>query len=609
MTTVFELNATDLHFAEFIQREAGIAPDWFRLTVSLASNAVGNGNICLNLADIAGKVIQVDGWDRSLPALTEMRERLSGIPVVGSPGEFRPLVLDAHGRLYLYRYWKYERELVRIILEKASLPVCALDEPLLGAGVGRLFPGTPGDEIDWQKVAALGALWKRFCVISGGPGTGKTSTVVKILALLLEQAKGETLHIALAAPTGKSAARLKESIRLMKEKLDCSAEVKSLIPEDVTTIHRLLGVRAGSVRFRYSEENLLPFSVVIVDEASMVALPLMAKLALALKPETRVILLGDRDQLASVEAGAALGDICGGDRPEPFSPGFRSFVGRVAGEKLPVITADNCDRFPYDSLTVLKKNYRFAAESGIGGAARAVNAGDGGSALRLLKDEGRHDIRWQDAPAPDQLKRALAERIVAGYSPYRAATTPEEALRLFDGFRVLTALRQGPYGVTGVNAIVEEILAEKGLIERHNRWYPGRPVMITVNDYNLKLFNGDIGIVFPDLEADGNTRVFFPAPDGGVRKVAPVRLPAHDTVYAMTIHKSQGSEFDRILMLLPEHDSEALTRELIYTGLTRAKRSVEIWGDQEVFRTAVSRRVERTSGLREALWGVVPGEL
>ena len=603
MTTLFELNATDLHFADFIQREAGEAPDWFRLTASLASNAVGNGNICLNLAEIAGSVIQVDGRDRSLPGLSEMREVLAELPVVGSPGEFRPLVLDGDGRLYLYRYWKYERDLVRIILEKASLPAGDLDEALLGAGVGRLFPRTPAEEVDWQKVAALGALRKRFCVISGGPGTGKTSTVVKILALLLEQAKGETMHMALAAPTGKSAARLKESIRLMKEKLDCSPEVKRQIPENVTTIHRLLGVQSGSVRSRYSEENRLPFSVIIVDEASMVALPLMAKLAMAARADARIILLGDRDQLASVEAGAALGDICGGGRPESFSRGFQSFVARVAGEQVPATEAANTDRFPYDCLTVLKKNYRFAADSGIGGAARAVNAGEGVRALQLLKDEGRGDIRWQDAPAPEQLKKSLAGRIVAGYSSYLAAATAEEALQLFDGFRVLTALRQGPYGVTGINAIVEEILAEKGLIERHNRWYSGRPVMITVNDYNLKLFNGDIGIVLPDPEADGNPRVFFPSLEGGVRKVPPVRLPAHDTVYAMTIHKSQGSEFNRILMLLPEHDSGALTRELIYTGLTRAKSAVEIWGGEEVFRAAVSRKVDRMSGLREALWG------
>ena len=603
MTTTFELTATDRYCADFLCREAGAVPEWFWLAAALASQAVGLGNICLDLTRVAGRDLLVDAEPRRLPEFPELRSALSQLPVVGQPGEFRPLVLDGDGRLYLYRYWQYERTLVQSILEKAALPVGSLDEPLLSAGVARLFPGGDEGETDWQKVAALTALWSRFSVISGGPGTGKTSTVVKILALILEQAGGERVRIALAAPTGKSAARLKESIRGMKAKLDCSEGVRAQIPEEVTTLHRLLGVRSGSVRFRHNRENRLPFGVVIVDEASMVALPLMAKLAAALEPGARVILLGDRDQLASVEAGAALGDICGGGRAEPYSRGFQEFVARVAGEALSATATGEGKGFPNDSLTVLKKNYRFPEESGIGGAARAVNAGDGARALELLKDPGQIDLGWKPAPAPEQLQKALTDMIIAGYSPDLAAGTPEEALKLFDAFRVLTALRQGPYGVAGVNATVEGILAEHGLIERGNRWYPGRPVMVTVNDYNLKLFNGDIGIVLPDPEAGGAPRVCFPSPDGGVRRVPPVRLPAHDTVFAMTIHKSQGSEFDRLLMLLPATDSEALSRELIYTGLTRAKSAAEIWGDEDVFRAAVSRRVERASGLREALWG------
>jgi exodeoxyribonuclease V alpha subunit len=205
-------------------------------------------------------------------------------------------------------------------------------------------------------------------------------------------------------------------------------------------------------------------------------------------------------------------------------------------------------------------------------------------------------------PTPDRLRKALSGTVVAGYGAYLAAGSPAEALERFDAFRVLCALRQGPYGIAGINAIVENILAERGLIDLHSRWYHGRPVMITVNDYNLKLFNGDVGIVFPDPEAGGAPRVFFPAPDGGVRKISPVRLPPHETVYAMTIHKSQGSEFDRVLILLPGHDSEVLTRELIYTGITRAKAEAEIWGDEEIFVTAVSRKIDRKSGLRNALW-------
>jgi len=594
----FELTAIDRHFAAFIRRETVDAPPSLLPVVSLTSNVVGNGSICLNLADIAGRDIVVDGAELRLPEVDQLKSELSGTGVVGSPGHFKPLVLDDNGRLYLYRYWQYERNLARTILAKAAHAAFDIDEVLLSEGVARLFPGGAEGETDWQKIAALAAVRKGFCVISGGPGTGKTSTVVKIIALLLEQAKGGSLRIALAAPTGKSAARLKESIRLMKEKLDCSAEVKALIPEEVTTIHRLLGVRKDSVRFRHGEDNLLPHDVVIVDEASMVALPLMAKLAVALKKDVRIILLGDRDQLASVEAGAALGDICGGGRQEPFSAGFVEHVNRVAGEK---IAADPSGTAPLplaDSLVVLKRNYRFAADSGIGAVARAVNAGDGTGAIDLLKAGNN----WHDIPAADSLKKSLVSRVIAGYGAYLATVSPVEALQRFDGFRMLCALRQGLYGVSGVNALVEEILAGKGLIDTRSRWYPGRPVMITVNDYHLKLFNGDVGIVLPDPGSEGALRVWFPDSEGGVRSVSPVRLPAHETVYAMTVHKSQGSEFDRVLMLLPCHDSEALTRELIYTGLTRAKSDVEVWGSEEVFGAAVSRRIERKSGLRDALW-------
>ncbi|HIJ94569.1 MAG TPA: exodeoxyribonuclease V subunit alpha [Desulfuromonadales bacterium] len=601
----YELTALDRHFAAFIRREAAHAPACLELVAALVSHAVGNGNICLNLSECAAAELTLDDHDYQLPELKEMLEQLAASGVVGFPGEFKPLVLDADGRLYLYRYWKYESDLARIIQDKSAIPVCDLDENLLARAVRRLFPVTADDGIDWQQVAALAALKKKFCVISGGPGTGKTSTVVKILALLLEQAPGSRLRIALAAPTGKAAARLKESIRRMKDALECSAGIKAQIPEDVTTIHRLLGVRSGSVRFRHTADNQLPHDVVIIDEASMVALPLMAKLVVAIRNDARLILLGDRDQLASVEAGAVLGDICGTGRSTRYSQGFADFVSRVTGYTV----ADRADcgdsGHLSDALVVLQRTYRFGADSSIGAISRAVNAGEGRQACAILKDESCSGSRWQVIPRPDRLKNALAEIIVTGYGRYLSAGSPVEALRLFDSFRILCALRQGPYGVSGMNALVEDVLAAKGLIDHHTRWYPGRPVMITVNDYTMKLFNGDIGIVMPDPEHDDTPRVWFPAVEGGVRSVSPVRVPAHETVYAMTVHKSQGSEFERVLLLLPDHDSDALARELIYTGITRAKQDVEVWADEEVFVAAVSRRVDRKSGLAAALWGDV----
>jgi exodeoxyribonuclease V alpha subunit len=597
----FELSAIDRHFAAFICRQTGNSGSWLRLVVSLASNSVYSGHICLNLAELAGREILVDGELHKLPAIDVLQRSLADTGVIGKPGDLQPLVLDGEGRLYLYRYWKYERDLAGIILGKAAAVSDTLDGSLLKEGLDRLFPDTDG--CDWQQIAAVAALRKRFCVISGGPGTGKTSTVVKIIVLLLEQAKGAQLRIAMAAPTGKSAARLGESVRLMKEKLHCSAEIRSLIPDGISTIHRLLGSMGGSVRFRYSADNLLPFDVVIVDEASMVALPLMAKLTGALKSEARLILLGDRDQLASVEAGAVLGDICGAGRNEPFSTEFADYLAKVTGcGQIPVEPSVSTPPSLCDSLVILKKNYRFGDLSGIGEVGRAVNSGAGETALALLREELRRDVDWHDVPGPDALKKELVDTVGTGYRSYLAAATPAEALRLFDEYRILCALRQGPYGVEGINSLVEGILAAKGLINTGSRWYKGRPVMITVNDYNLKLFNGDVGIIFPDPESGGNPRAYFPTPDGGVRKISPVRLPAHETVYAMTIHKSQGSEFERILLLLPAHDSEVITRELIYTGITRAKSAVVIWGDGQIFAAAVARKIERNSGLKDALW-------
>lgn len=593
----FELTAIDRHFADFIcrQTEQGL-----RSIVALASNAVGNGHVCLNLAEIASQEVVIDGKTEQLPPLDELCTMLEHCPAIGKPGEFTPLVLDISNRLYLYRYWQYEKNLVTILLDKLSAPAYPVDKQLLSSVMGRLFPSAQTDGVDWQKVAGLSAVQKKFCVISGGPGTGKTSTIVKIIALLLELAQDDTLKIALAAPTGKAANRLQEFLATSQESLNCPEEIKRLMPTEVVTIHRLLGPRRKSGRFRHNADNPLPFDVVIVDEASMVALPLLAKLVVALEENARFILLGDKDQLASVEAGAVLGDICG-DGDMTFTDDFSSLLATVSDEKLPV--ADSSHPVPLvDSLVVLRKNYRFGAANDIVTLSQAVNTGKADEAQRTLLNGNHSELSWRDIMRPELVKKELGDLILDGYRDYLRARSPEESLLLFDQFRILCALRQGPYGVVTINKFVEEILAAHRLIEPHNRWYHGRPIMITSNDYNLKLFNGDIGIVLADPDVNGEMRVFFSKAEGGTRKIAPVRLPAHETVFAMTVHKSQGSEFDQILFLLPGHDSEILTRELIYTGITRAKNRVEIWGDRELFCTGVSRRISRVSGLKEALW-------
>lgn len=594
-----ELRSIDRHFADFICRESGGARPELWLVAALLSSAVGRGDVCLELGDVAGRELPEGGEPDALPAADRLAALLRESPAVGTPGEARPLVLDPAGRLYLHRYWSYEQELARLVREKAAAaePLC---EATLREGLSRLFPGSGGDGTDWQAVAAVAALRRRLCIISGGPGTGKTSTVVKILALMIEQQPCRGFRIALAAPTGKAAARLKDSIHRMKDRLPCRPEVREQIPSEVATIHRLLGTVRGSVRFRHGADNPLPHDVVIVDEASMVDLPLMAKLVSALRDDARLILLGDREQLASVEAGAVLGDLCGAGRQDACSPDFCRLVRRVSGARLQEARGTGTGPALGDSLVILRKNYRFQSGSGIGELAAALNAGNGDDALALLRSDAAPGIVWRDLPDRASLKQALAVEIVEGYRHYLAAPDAGEALSRFDAFRVLCALREGPCGVAGITHLIEEILAENRLIDRRSHWYRGRPVIVTANDYGMKLFNGDVGIVFPDGQT-GLPRVCFPAGDGGVRSVSPVRLPAHETVYAMTVHKCQGSEFGRVLMILPDRDAAVMTRELLYTGITRAVREVAIWGTPEVFVAAAARKIRRSSGLADAL--------
>ncbi len=595
-----ELRTIDYKFADFICRntDPGIKAILWHVT-ALLSLAVGKGNICLLLADIAASDYSINGSEFSIPEEKELVSVLTSSPVVGTPGDFSPLILDEKGRIYLHRYWRYEQELARIILEMASSTE-SLSEERLRSSLDRLFPSKDKNETDWQAVAAVAALRKRFCLISGGPGTGKTSTVVRIIAMLIEQYPEKNLRIALAAPTGKAAVRLKESILKTKESLESTDDIRQRIPSDVSTIHRLLGTIPGSVTFRYNSENPMPFDLLVVDEASMLDLPLISKLVTALKKDSRLILIGDRDQLASVEAGAVLGDISGNGRPELFSPGFCKLFADLTGKTLSAASSDEKDIWLADTMVLLKRNYRFKADSGIGLLATAINIGDGRKALDLLDDATLPGISWSSAPPPDQLKSFIKEQIIDGYIYYLNAETVEEALSRFDSFRLLSALREGPFGVTGITALVEEILSEHGLINRCSRFYKGRPVVVTANDYGMKLFNGDIGLIFPD--EDGRPKACFPDPGGGVRWISPYRLPEHETVFAMTVHKSQGSEFDDILMFLPDHAASLLSRELIYTGITRARKSVSIIGERELFVAAAARRIERKSGLEDALW-------
>ena len=560
------LSALDLHLAKFLHRLAPPHHDYILLSVAMTSHAVAQGHICLDLAVYANQPFPQFSQDAvtpiACPDLNNWIKELRTNSIVGHPGEFKPLILH-NNYLYFYRYWQYEQQLAQHI--RQHLQNAPVDFVRLDAGLQRLF--ATSDEL--QQLAARRAVEQNFCIISGGPGTGKTSTVVKILALLLEQ--NPKLRIAVAAPTGKAAARLQEVISKYKQSLDCAPAIKQAIPQQSYTIHRLLGAY-DNTHFKFNINNQLPYDVIVVDEASMIDLALMTKLAAAIAPTARWILLGDKDQLASVEAGTILGDLC---------------------------APADVDATLQQNIVLLKKSYRFQRDSGIGQLALAVKQGDSHQAIHIIHQEKYADIIWHELNSVETQQKNLLHQILQQLEPYFSSKEPEQILEIFGQFRVLCAVRQGFYGVERVNRLIEQELSVHKRITSGYRWYHRCPVMITRNDYSLKLFNGDIGIIL--WNKNGELMTYFSDGQGGIRAFAPQRLPEHETVYAMTIHKSQGSEFDKVLMLLPNQLSALLTRELIYTGLTRAKRQIDIWANTEIFEQAIRRKIYRHSGLRENL--------
>lgn len=594
------LRNIDYYFAEHLDALSNGNEPLVPLAAALVSQTVGSGNICVDLKSIAGKVAltREDGTGGiAVPPIDQLVIALKGSDVVGAPGAEAPLILDEVDRLYLGRYWWYEQQVAEALLARAkAVEPEAIHMDLLKGSLQRMFPAVPG-ETDWQMVAAAMAVLRRFAVISGGPGTGKTRTVTSILALLLEQAGSTLIRIALTAPTGKAVARLSESIRLAKPTIDCSEAVLQRIPEEATTIHRLLGIRPGKIEPRYHVANPLHIDLLVVDEASMIDLPLMARLLAALPAHARLIMLGDKNQLASVEAGSVFADISGDDAGRDYSAAFTAQLNAATGQALEL--EGKGEGFG-DSVALLRKSYRFTGEKGIGPLARAINAGESDSALALLKD-GQDGVIYQTIGA-DDIQARLVTQVSDSYVGTFASNSPREALERFNVFRILCAVRSGPLGVEQVNLSVEEILRAKGLIQAKGEFYQGRPVMVTRNDYSLGLFNGDVGIIWPDPEAGGALRGWFILPDNTMKRVLPSRLPGHETAFAMTVHKSQGSEFERVLMLLPFEVKPVLTRELFYTGITRAKHQVEVWGNDEIIRHCIKTPVERTSGLGEKVY-------
>ena len=598
----------DLHLADGLTRRQTLADgeaELLALAAALLSYQLGQGEVCLDLRQLPA---QPFGYEGECPLdcgrLTPVQ--LQGLPCVGTPGDLQPLILDGE-RLYLHKYWRYERQVRDALLRRAQLPAGAVStnqRRLLQA----LFSNQVSDqaepaEPDWQAIAVAVALQRSLAVITGGPGTGKTTTVTKLLAVLTaldESEAGQTplKVIKLVAPTGKAAARLTESIRAAKQKLGLTPEQAARIPDQAATLHRLLGPLPNGAQFRHHRDNPLHLDVLVLDEASMVDLPMMAKLLDALPPHARLILLGDPEQLASVEAGSVLADIVNESRELGYSEALRASICELTGIEpgaMEVVWGElTATASPLrDSLCRLRKSHRF--QQGIGRVAQAINRQDWNAFTEAVEAAEEVVCNPLKAGQIQQLVRLAAD----SYKPYRQlvreGATPDEILRAFEQCRVLAAVREGVQGVTALNKAIEA-----SLFGHPGQWYSGRPVLVTRNDYNLNLYNGDIGITLECPERK-QLRVYFVQPDG-VRDFAISRLPEHETVFAMTIHKSQGSEFGHSILVLPEQDSELLTKELLYTGVTRAKERCTLFAGEEILRAAIARRTQRASGLRDLLW-------
>ena len=582
-----ELRLLDWHTGAFLEKIAdhGPHPEVF-LAGTLASAAIGNGHVCLPL-DQARNMLPPAGR-QGVPGHKRWRELLLDTPVVGHPGETAPLILDARNRLYLYRFYRYETFVAKDLLARAALYE-QTDMETARKLLQRLFAEKKSDD---QQLAAVLAMLKRFIVISGGPGTGKTHTISRILALL-QGLSPQPLRIALAAPTGKAAARMEESIR--KAKLSLPDDLADSIPEQATTLHRLLGYRPEVDSFSRNAENKLTLDLLILDEASMIDLPMMYALLQALPQTTRLILLGDRHQLASVEAGSLFSDLCrktGNKWSSRLCNRVHMLTGRddlQAQEQAPPMA---------DSVMLLTTNYRFRLESGIGCLSTAVKEGDVEAVKKTLSRQFP-DLKRQDLTGKKR-EEWLRRQILQGVEPIFRAGTVEQAFTAMEEFRVLCAVRRGPSGVAGINSLAEKTLRQKGRITTDSQLYPGRPVLIRRNSPELQLFNGDTGLLWNDTE--GRLKAWFKRADNSLYPITPARLPEHDTAYGITIHKAQGSEFPQVLLLLPEEENRVLSRELLYTGITRARTRLLLCASPEILFHAVRKKTVRYSGLADSLW-------
>jgi|TARA_Y100000031_G_scaffold126240_1_gene143182 exodeoxyribonuclease V alpha subunit len=603
------ISELDYQFARFIGARSGMDAELLLVSAAV-SHALSRMNSCIDLADLCGRTELFGSADLVMPPLEELLQKLRLADAVGQPGDAKPLIL-ATERLYLSRYFTYETVIAADLMRRAK---ATRDVPTdsLATVLQRYFPTETG-HANRQRLAAAIAATRGLTVITGGPGTGKTTTVVRMLALLLEQAEQSQLAIKLAAPTGKAAMRLTQSIEEFlgnEDALPCSDEIRSEIPTEVSTLHRLLGVRRHSHGFRHNRDNPLRVDVLVVDEVSMVDLSMMAKLLMALPDHTRLILIGDQHQLPSVEVGSILADLSACGSEHGGQPGYSKAYGKLLKE----LCGFDPGRSPSanaisDSCCELAHGYRFAKESGIARLAegiRRVEAADLQELLAEIAAGGTVDIAL--LPVDSTLSDAGMDAMITGYRPFLDCLDTDKAdtratLAAFDQFRVLSALREGEQGVIELNKRIESRLQLQES-DDESAYYPGRPILITRNDYNLQLFNGDTGVCLVD-PGDGRLKVCFLDSDGCIRDFLPTRLPPHETCFAMTVHKSQGSEYQKVALVLPEqtdaHSSDLLNRQLLYTGITRAREKVTLFANEATLVEMAARSSNRISGLRDKL--------
>ncbi len=631
------------------------------MATALLAHMEGRGHTCLPLSSLLSPPLDALGWAAPAPealpcawanlpatlpdwlaALRDQRvvddQTAVLAEVEAKPHEAPPLVLggtQAAPLLYLRRYWDFENTVARQVRARAQ-PVPKLNEALVRQWLDRLFDAQADGHIDWQKLACGIALRSRFTVITGGPGTGKTYTAARLLALLFAvSSEPDRLRVGLAAPTGKAAARLKQSIDTalssLSERVGDTLNLTALTQRigAARTLHSLLGARPDTRHMRFHAGNPLDVDVLIVDEASMIHLEMMAALLEAMPPQACLILLGDKDQLASVEAGAVLGELCKDAAAGRYSRVAVAYAQTVCGQTLPTIYQDAQGPLLAQHTVMLRESRRFSGP--IGQLALAVNAGDVNAAQAVFMGDASGAVHAEPDPQPSSIwrlasqGRAIAAGPQASYQAYLTAirqrpaalsadgaddaenmagarisahdTWVKSVLTAFERCRVLCAVREGEWGTQGLNRAIEKALSDAGWLKPRGEWYVGRPIMVTRNDAGLGVFNGDIGITLPASTSGGGLRVYFLDGDT-LRSVSVSRLAHTETAFAMTVHKSQGSEFEHTILVLPPYGGSLINRELVYTGITRARKAFTLVAAQpDLLRAAMLRPTQRASGL------------